>query len=119
MIYPFNNCFNIKKYLNLCNEVKYCLINPINVYNKEYDYYCPSYPSGFVIKLSLLNNYGSNDYIGLDQIKLFDENNNEIIMLSKDDKKENIPEIYSLPENHTLYPKFQPIFLTKYINIKN
>ena len=119
--YPFNNCFGIKKYKNLSKEIKHDLLNSITVYNKLYDYYCPSYPSGFVVQLSLFNNYGSSEYIGLEQIKLFDEENNEIIMFLEDEnnnkKNDNIPKIYSMPENRVLSPTIQPLILTKYINI--
>ena len=123
LTYPFNNCFGIKKYKNLSKEIKHDLLNSITVYNKKYDYYCPSYPSGFVVQLSLFNNYGSSEYIGLEQIKLFDEENNEIIMFLEDEnnnmKDNNIPKIYSMPENRVLSPTVQPLILTKYININN
>lgn len=124
--FPFNNCFNIKRYKNLNNDIKYNLSNSIMVYNKEYDYYCPSYPSGFIIKFSLFKNWGNDEYIGIEQIKLFDEKNNEIIMFLENEnednnKKEvlNLPNIYLLPEKQNINPKIKPIILTKYKNINN
>ena len=117
--YPFNNCYGIKKFKNLNKEIKYHLLNSNIIYNKDYDYFCPSYPSGFIIKFLLLNNWGNNEYIGLEQIQLFDENNNEIeIFIDEDNigKKEenNIPYIYLLPEKQNVKGKINPIVLTKY-----
>ena len=118
--YPFNNLFNIKKYRNLNEEIKYDLFNL--VYNKDYDFYCPSFPSGFIIKLLLINNWGNNEYIGFEQIKLFNENNEEIIISENDEKLEdkennNIPRVYLFPEKLKINPKINPIILTKYKNI--
>ena len=116
--YPFNDSYGIKKYKKLNNEIKYHLLNCVIIYNKEYNYYCPSYPSGFIIKLLILNNYGNNEYIGLESIKLYDENNNEIIMYLEDEnnKENNFPNIYLLPENLIISPKMNPIIITKYKN---
>jgi hypothetical protein len=118
--YPFNNLFNIKKYKNLNEHIK-CELSNL-VYNKEHDYYCPSFPSGFIIKLLLVNNWGNNEYIGFEQIKLFNENNEEIIMSENDEKLDfkehnNIPNIYLFPDKLTINPKINPIILTKYKNI--
>ena len=120
--YPFNNLFNIKKYKNLNEHIK-CELSNL-VYNKEHDYYCPSFPSGFIIKLLLVNNWGNNEYIGFEQIKLFNENNEEIIMSENDEKLDfkehnNIPNIYLFPDKLTINPKINPIILTKYKNINN
>ena len=118
--YPFNNLFNVKKYKNLNENIKNDLFNL--VYNKDYDYYCPSFPSGFIIKLLLFNNWGNNEYIGFEQIKLFNENNEEIIMSENEEKVDckennNIPNIYLFPNKLTINPKINPIILTKYKNI--
>jgi len=118
--YPFNNLFNIKKYKNLNENIKNDLFNL--VYNKDYDYYCPSFPSGFIIKLLLVNNWGNNEYIGFEQIKIFNENNEEIIMSENNEKVDckensNIPNIYLFPDKLTINPKINPIILTKYRNI--
>ena len=118
--YPFNNLFNVKKYKNLNENIKNDLFNL--VYNKDYDYYCPSFPSGFIIKLLLFNNWGNNEYIGFEQIKLFNENNEEIIMSENEEKVDckennNIPNVYLFPNKLTINPKINPIILTKYKNI--
>ena len=115
--YPFNNLFNVKKYKNLNENIKNDLFNL--VYNRDYDYYCPSFPSGFIIKLLLVNNWGNNEYIGFEQIKIFNENNEEIIMSEKNEKVDckensNIPNIYLFPDKLTINPKINPIILTKY-----
>ena len=122
--YPFYNCFGIKKYKNLNKEIKYNFLNSIIIYNKEYEYFCPSYPSGFILKFVLLNNFGNDEYIGLEQIQLFDENHNEIETfideenIEKKDKK-NIPYIYLLPEKQKINGKLNPIVLKKYKNEDN
>ena len=102
--YPFSNLFNVKKYKNLNEEIKCDLLNL--VYNKDYDCYCPSFPSGFIVKLLLVNNWGNNEYIGFEQIKIFNENNEEIIMSSEN--------IYLFPEKLTINPEINPMILTKY-----
>ena len=124
--YPFNNCFGIKRFKNLSKEIKNNLLNSDIIYNEEYDYYCPTYPSGFIIKILLLNNWGRNEYIGFEQIQLFDENNNEILLIEDGNneiisKKEEkiIPDIYLLPENRRLDLKLKPMVLTNYKNKEN
>ena len=127
--HPFNNIYNIKRYRNMNNKIKYYLLNNIMIYNKKYDYYCPSYPSGFIIKILLVNNWGNNEYIGLDQIQLFDENNNEIILFKEDlnielnnnniEKENNAPDIYLLPDNRNINGKIKPLILTRYKKSEN
>ena len=116
--YPFNDCHGINKYKILKKEIKYNLLHSIIIYNKEYDYYCPSYPCGFIIKLLMINNYGNNEYIGLEEIKLYDEQKNEIILSSEDEyiEENNIQKIFLLPENYVINPKNKPIFITKFKN---
>ena len=117
--FPFNDSFGVKRYKNLKKEIKHLLLNSTIIYNKEYDYYSPAYPSGFVLKFLLMNNWGSKDYIGLEQIKLFDEENNEINLNENDNNDENsnnINSIYLIPEKHNLNAKCNPIVLTKYKN---
>ena len=72
-----------------------------------------------LLHIILLKNWGNNEYIGLEQIKLFDESNNEIAIFpdeenieEKEDK--NIPYIYLLPEKQNISGKLTPIVLTKY-----
>ena len=129
--YPFNKAYNIKKYNNMNNNIKHNLLNNILIYNKEYDYYSPSYPSGFIIKILLINNWGNNEYIGLEQIQLFDENNYEIKLFKDEsniasninknikDIEDNIPEIHLLPENRIINGKINPMILTKNKNNEN
>ena len=116
--YPFSDCHGINKYKNLKKEIKYNLLHSIIIYNKEYEYYCPSYPCGFIIKLLMINNYGNNEYIGLEEIKLYDEQKNEIILSSEDEyiEESNIQKIFLLPENYVINPKNKPIFITKFKN---
>ena len=127
--HPFNNIYNIKRYRNMNNKIKYYLLNNIMIYNKKYDYYCPSYPIGFIIKILFVNNWGNNEYIGLDKIQLFDENNNEIILFKDDlnielnnnniEKENNVPDIYLLPENRNINHKIKPLILTRYKDSEN
>ena len=121
----------MKRYRNMNNKIKYYLLNNIMIYNKKYDYYCSSYPSGFIIKILLVNNWGNNEYIGLDEIKLFDEKNNEIILFNDDlniefnnnnnniEKENSIPDIYLLPDNRNINNKIKPLILTRYKNNEN
>ena len=66
----------------------------------------------------MINNYGNNEYIGLEEIKLYDEQKNEIIMSSEDEyiEESNIQKIFLLPENYVINPKNKPIFITKFKN---
>ena len=81
-----NNIFTIKK----------------NIFNYYY-YYSPHFPIGFIIKIEIYSNYGDFNYIAIDDIKIFDENNENII--NKTEK------IFFLPFNNNnndcfLYTEF-------------
>jgi hypothetical protein len=77
LLYPFDN-YSI--YANMLKDKKkYLGLNNFKmIYNEEYNYYSPFLPSGFILKIEMMSNYGNKEYIGIDSIQLFDEDNNEI-----------------------------------------
>ena len=77
LLYPFDtNIFFEKK----IKESKiYLRLNPFKmIYNEEYKYYSPFLPFGYILKIEIIRNYGDKNYIGINNIQLFDEDNNEI-----------------------------------------
>jgi len=140
IVYPFNNCFNLNKYNNFMKIIN--ANNCRNIFNEEYNYFSPVLPSGYILKLEIMNNWGNNDFIGLNQIILYDENNNEIPLSSNNNNndndifefiKQNINKlnhnkensknkkdnnnyirIYLLPGQNVIQPKEVPLFLINY-----
>jgi hypothetical protein len=140
IVYPFNNCFNSNKYKDFMKIVG--SNNYGSIFNEEYDYFSPALPTGNILKIEIMSNWGNNDFIGLNQIILYDENNNEIPLASNNkindndiidfikqninklnhnndnskNKKDNnnYTRIYLLPGQYIVQPKEIPIFLINY-----
>lgn len=140
IVYPFNSCFNCNKYKDFMKIVGD--INCGSIFNEEYDYFSPFLPSGYIFKIEIMSNWGNNDFIGLNQIMLYDENNNEIPLSSNNNnddndifefikqkinklnhnndfsknKKDNnnYTRIYLLPGQNVVQPKEIPLFLINY-----
>ena len=140
IVYPFNNCFNSNKYKDFMKIVG--SNNYGSIFNEEYDYFSPALPTGNILKIEIMSNWGNNDFIGLNQIILYDENNNEILLASNNkindndiidfikqninklnhnndnskNKKDNnnYTRIYLLPGQNIVQPKEIPLFLINY-----
>ena len=77
-VFPF---FDINNN-NLINKINENFIN-INLYNKnnkiiyneEYQYYCPSFPFGYILKIEMISNYGNKNFIGIDNLQIFNIEN--------------------------------------------
>ena len=139
LLYPFdNNSFYDKKMKKISN----LNLNSINykmIYNKEYQYYSPFLPFGYILKIEIFSNYGNKNYIGIENIQLFDEENKEInlnfssiknnknsIDYSNDsnytsniNNNEINPRIFILPEAQRINPNNRPIILSKLQFIKD
>ena len=139
LLYPFNNNSlydkKINKYLKYLNLADYKMI-----YNEDYQYYSPYLPFGYILKIELFSNYGNRNYIGIESIQLFDEDNNEInleLSLTKKDFKDNSneydndpnynininenlsPRLFILPEAKRINPYNRPLILSKLNKFKN
>lgn len=139
IVYPFNNCFRFNKYKDFMKIID--ANNCGSIFNEEYDYFSPFLPSGYILKIEIMSNWGNNDFIGLNQIILYDENNNEIPLSSdnnnndndifefirqninklshtndnfKSKKNNNYTRIYLLPGQNALQPREIPLFLINY-----
>ena len=108
-IFPFNNYENIKNIEINKNKI---------IYNGEYEYYCPIFPSGNILKIELIDNWGNSDYISINDIKIFDINNKEINLFPSSNYSNinNIPKVYLFPEKQKLISnnKLSPFILTKF-----
>ena len=76
-------------------------------FNYFNEYLIPMLPVGFIIKIALYSTWGSNDYIGIDDLKIYEFLNEEDIS----DKAK----IYSLPEKAELSKK-ENFYIANYIN---
>ena len=136
LLYPFDNHSyydtKINKYLNYLHLTDYKMI-----YNEDYQYYSPYLPFGFILKIELYSNYGNRNYIGIESIQLFNEENNEInlelSLIKKDNSNEydnevndntnandNIsPRLYILPEGQRISPIKRPLILSKLNKFKD
>ena len=126
LLYPFDesNYFIGKIKENLSEMILYNKNNKI-IFNEEYQYYCPSFPLGHILKIEMFSNYGNKNYIGIENIQIFDEENKEIILfpsLNKNKIKSNItindifPRIYLMPEGTQVKTKKKPLILSKLYN---
>ena len=107
LIYPFNNTFTLgEKVLPIKNENI--------IYNEKYEYYCPSYPSGYIIKMELISNWGNKNNIGLNLITFFDEDGNEINL-----KNEKICKNVILPGNKKFNLSKEPMIFCDYLNFND
>ena len=123
LIYPSFNTFNLNKFNDLSKIIanKNIFNNDI-IFNEEYNYYTPKLPCGYILKIEIMNNWGNNDFVGLNKIILYDENNKEISLSSKinsnEDDKSNynkkFTRIYLLPFQREIKPDEIPIFLINY-----
>ena len=140
--YPFDkNLFFDKKIKE--NKIYLKLYNYKLIFNEEYHYYSPLFPFGYILKIEMISNYGNKNFIGMDNIQLFDIENNEINLtnsllknkITKDDKlydynnntdnaKDNHineysnifdikPRIFLLPDSQKINPDSRPMILSK------
>ena len=127
--YPFdeNSYFNNKINENIF-YIKFHNKNNQIIYNEEYQYYCPSFPFGHILKFELFSNYGNKNYIGIENIQIFNEENKEISLfniVNKNKIKENnninsiYPKIYLMPEGTQLKSKAKPLILSKLYNFND
>ena len=125
-VFPF---FDINNN-NLINKINENFIN-INLYNKnnkiiyneEYQYYCPSFPFGFILKIEMISNYGNKNFIGIDNLQIFNIENKIIELFpnsNKNKEKDNIyPKIYTMPEGSQIKAKSKPLILSKLYNFND
>ena len=132
LLYPFNeNADLINKIKENLKILKvYNKINKI-IYNEEYQYYCPLVPFGHIIKIEMINNYGNKDYIGIENIQIFNEENKEMLLfpsLAKNDNeiKDNeesinilYPRIFIMPEGTEIKSKKKPLIFSKLYNFND
>ena len=137
LLYPFDyNIFYEKKIIE--NKIFLRLNYNKMIYNEEYQYYSPFLPFGHILKIEMISNYGNKNYIGIENIELFDEDNNEIISqiplnkksyknldysndsINNDHKetnnniKEIKPRIYNMPGAQKINRIISPIILSKF-----
>ena len=101
--YPFQNNYNnnIYKNKNLKKLKDY-------IYNQFY--YSPILPSGFILKVEILSNYGNYEYIGIDEIQIINYKMENIINKAK---------IFFFPDKTILNPQSNPVLFTRYSNINS
>ena len=127
--YPFdeNSYFNNKINENIF-YIKFHNKNHQIIYNEEYQYHCPSFPFGHILKFELFSNYGNKNYIGIENIQIYNEENKEISLfntVNKNKIKENnninnaYPKIYLMPEGTLLKSKAKPLILSKLYNFND
>ena len=135
LLYPFDKNIFYEKMIQQ-NKIYLSLNSSKMIFNEEYQYYTPFLPFGYILKIEMINNYGNKNYIGFENIQLFNEENNEINLefISKKkniykfidystDYNENIdsndintinPRIYSLPDLQKINLINRPMILSKY-----
>ena len=138
LIYPFDKNLFYEKMIKE-NKIYLNLNSYKMIYNEEYQYYTPFLPFGYILKIEMISNYGNKNYIGFENIQLFNEDNNEINIGNTSEKKngdykvidysidsknnENIdsnninivnPRIYSLPDLQKINLNNRPLVLSKY-----
>ena len=130
LTYPFDeNIYFINKIQeNLAQLESLGNNNNKIIYNEEFQYYCPSFPFGHILKFELYSNYGNKNYIGIENIQIFNEENKELLLfpsLNKNKTKDNnnmndiYPKIYILPEETQLKQKSKPLILSKLYNFND
>ena len=75
--YPFDNNIFYNKIIKE-NMIHLKLNDYKMIYNDEYQFYSPFLPFGYILKIEMINNYGNKNYIGIQNIQLFDEDDKEI-----------------------------------------
>ena len=128
LLYPFDesNYFISKIKENLSEIILYNTSNKI-IFNDEYQYYCPYFPLGHILKIEMFSNYGNKNYIGIENMQIFDEENKEIILFpsfNKNKVRNNIindisPRIYVMPEGTQIKYKKKPLILSKLYNFND
>jgi hypothetical protein len=138
LTYPFDKNLFYEKMIKE-NKIYLSLNSYKMIYNDEYQYYTPFLPFGYILKIEMISNYGNKNYIGFENIQLFNEDNNEINIGNTSEKKngdykvidysidsknnENIdlnntnivnPRIYSLPDLQKINLNNRPLVLSKY-----
>ena len=124
LIYPFTqgNYYIYKINENLDKIGLYNKKNKI-IYNEEYQYYCPSFPFGYILKIEMISNYGNKNYIGIENLQIYNYENKEIEIFPSSNKintKDNYniyPKIYIMPEGTQLKSKAKPLILSKLYNL--
>ena len=132
LLYPFDESSYFSNKINEnISYIKFHNKNNQIIYNEEYQYYCPSFPFGHLLKFELFSNYGNKNYIGIENILIFNEENKEISLFNEVNKnkiKDNYnmsniyPKIYLMPEGTQLKSKAKPLILSKFCDfneIKN
>ena len=121
-LYPFDesNYFINKIKENLSQIFLYNKCQKI-IFNEEYQYYCPCFPLGHILKIEMFSNYGNKNYIGIENIQIFDEENKEINIFpiqfkTKTKGGEIYPRIYLMPERSQIKSKKKPLILSKLYN---
>ena len=137
--YPFDeNTFFDKKIKE--NRIHLRLYNYKIIYNEEYQYYSPFLPFGYILKLEMMSNYGNKNYIGIENIQLFYEDNNEINLqyssskyrldnnnyINNNEANDDLvntnqmnPRIYLMPESQRINPNIRPMILCRLHNIND
>ena len=126
LLYPFTDCnYFIDKINNNLSKIHLDNRNNTITYNEEYQYYCPCFPFGYILKIEMLDNYGNKNFIGIENIKIFNEENKEIELFPKINKsfeKENnyvYPRIYLMPEGALVKSLDKPLILSKFYNFNH
>ena len=137
--YPFDkNIFFDEKIKE--NRIQLRLYNYKIIYNEEYQYYSPFLPFGYILKIEMMSNYGNKNYIGIENIQLFYEDNNEInlqyssskyrldnknYMINNETNDDFVnsnqmnPRIYLMPESQRINPNIRPMILCKLHNVND
>ena len=127
LIYPFNESSSfVNKIRDNLSQINSSHKNNKIIYNDEYQYYCPSFPFGFILKIEMISNYGNKSYIGIENLQIFNEENKEIELFQSSNKNKtnddynNIhPKIYTMPEGNQIKSKAKPLILSKLYNFNS
>ena len=126
LVYPFTESFSyINKISENLTHIHSFLKNNKIIFNEEYQYYCPSFPFGYILKIEMISNYGNKNYIGIENLQIFNEENKEIELFQPPNKNKtnedyNIyPKIYLMPEGNQIKSKSKPLILSKLYNFNS
>ena len=129
--YPFQSEEFSEEEINAYNKIE-----SIIKLNLDFQYITPYLPIGKLIKFQLYDNYGNENFIGLNSIKLYDQLGNEIKKISKklfippisskfiENRKEYIFPFIDVKKNildkcNTIYFYLEKIKGVSFINIEN
>ena len=125
LVFPFidnNNNNLIYKILENINNVNLYNKNNKIIYNEEYQYYCPSFPFGFILKIEMISNYGNKNFIGIENLQIFNLENKKIELFPNSNKNKEkynynlYPKIFTMPEGTEIKTKSKPLILSKLYN---